>query len=148
MATFECTAAVAAPQGRVFELFTDLPRAAERIQAIKRLELLTPGPLRVGSRFRETRVVLGKEATEEFEVTEFEPSTRYAVSCVSCGVRFGMRFAFRSQTPGTHIAMSVSTEPVTWFAKLMSPMAGIMLKQCAKGFEADIADLRKYCEAG
>lgn len=146
MATFEYSTAVAAPKAQVFELFTDLSRAAERIKAIKRIEMLTPGPLRVGSRFRETRMMFGKEATEEFEVTELEPATRYAVNCVSCGVRVDMRFDFRSQASGTLIVMNANTQPLTWFAKLMSPMAGMMLKQCAKALETDVADLRKHCE--
>jgi ribosome-associated toxin RatA of RatAB toxin-antitoxin module len=146
MSTVQCSAAVAADPQRVFEVFTDLERGPERIRAIKKIELLTPAPLRVGSRFRETRTMFGKDATEEFEVVELQPSRLYAVACDSCGVRFGMRFEFVPQAGGTRIDMRVDTQPRTFFAKLMSPLSGLMMKSCVKAFEADMADLRKACE--
>ncbi len=147
MATVQCSTTLDAAPERVFEAFTDLARGPERIQAIKRLEVLTPGPLRVGTRFRETRLMFGKEATEEFEVTELEANRLYSTACDSCGVRFGMRFEFHPEGAGTRIDMRVDTEPHTFFAKLMSPLSGMMLKSCVKAFEADVADLRKVCEA-
>jgi hypothetical protein len=146
MATVQCSTTLNAAPPRVFEVFTDLARGAERIQAIKKLELLTPGPLRVGTRFRETRLMFGKEASEEFEVTELEANRLYSTACDSCGVRFRMRFEFRPDGAGTRVDMRVDTEPHTFFAKLMSPLSGLVLKSCVKAFEADMADLRKVCE--
>lgn len=147
MPTIQCSASVRAEPSAVFEVLTDLERAAGRIRAIQRIERLDSGPLRVGSRFRETRVMFGKEATELFEVVELEPGRSYATSCESCGVHFGMRFEFHAQPGGTRVDMRVDTTARTFFAKLMSPLSKLMLKSCVKGFEADIADLRKACEA-
>ncbi|MFN0060873.1 MAG: SRPBCC family protein [Planctomycetota bacterium] len=58
-----------APLERVFAVMTDLERASEWMPNLVGIEPLTPGKLAVGSRWRETRKMFGKAATEEFEVT-------------------------------------------------------------------------------
>ena len=44
MSTITASTTVAAPPERVFEVYTDLAKAAERIPDITSLELLTDGP--------------------------------------------------------------------------------------------------------
>ena len=67
------TETVAAPAARVFERATDIRSWQDTIDAIDRIEMLAEGPAGVGTRFRETRTMMGKEAREEMEVTAFEP---------------------------------------------------------------------------
>lgn len=43
------------------------------------MEILTPGPIGKGTRFRKAKMVFKKEAAEEMKATEFEPSSRYVV---------------------------------------------------------------------
>lgn len=40
---------------------------------VKELEMLTPGPLRLGTRARQVRVDQGRQSTTTFRVTAFEP---------------------------------------------------------------------------
>ena len=49
---------IAAPIERVWAAATDVAGAPERISGVQRAELLAEGPFRVGSRWRETRVLL------------------------------------------------------------------------------------------
>ena len=63
-----------APPAEVFALFTDLDRLPARVKDITKIEWLTDGPVRVGTRYKESRVVFKKEATETFEVTAYEPN--------------------------------------------------------------------------
>ena len=63
---------VNASPGRTFEVFTDLANTGNIVRGIKKMEILTEGPVGTGTRFRETRVMMGKEATEEMEITEFQ----------------------------------------------------------------------------
>ena len=53
---------VTAPRALVFDRATDFAGAPARIQAIRKVEMLTPGPVRVGTQFKETRVVFKREA--------------------------------------------------------------------------------------
>ena len=60
----------------VFRTLTDLRNAGRWMRALVRIKPMTNGPLRVGSRWRETRRMLGREVLEEIEVTEMEPPER------------------------------------------------------------------------
>ena len=87
MKPIETSITVAAPPERMFAIFTDLEGAPGRIRGIKKVELLTPGPVRVGTKWRETRVFGKREATEVLEVTEFVPGRTFSVGSSSCGCR-------------------------------------------------------------
>ena len=82
-----------APLDRVFEVFTDLPGTPGRISAITKLEVLTDGPIGVGTRWRETRVMFGREATETMEITAIDPPRSYSAAANSCGCHYETMFA-------------------------------------------------------
>ncbi|MBK8178639.1 MAG: SRPBCC family protein [Planctomycetes bacterium] len=130
---------VRASQAAAFALASDLRGAPSRIPAIVRLEVLTDGPIGVGTRFRETRRMFGREATEEMEVTSFDPPRSYAVGCESCGARYRSEFRFTPQDGGTEIRMEFAAEPLTAMAKvmgfLMRPMMKKMVQTCAKDLD-------------
>lgn len=64
---------IAAPRSEVFAAFADLTNLENTVKAITQVELLTEGPIGVGTRFKETRVMFGKEASEIMEITQFKP---------------------------------------------------------------------------
>ena len=63
---------VDAPVQRVWDLATDLERAPTTLSGVTRVEVLTDGPFAVGTRWRETRTMFGREASEVLEVTAVE----------------------------------------------------------------------------
>lgn len=132
-----------APLERVFARASDIENAPEMIPAIRKIEMLTPGPVRVGTRFRETRVVFGREHTETLEVTGFDPPRSYTVGCESCGCRYESRFSFRPKDGGTDVEMTFEATPLTFFAKvmgvLMRPMTKKMAEHCAKDLDSIVA---------
>jgi carbon monoxide dehydrogenase subunit G len=147
MTVIQVSTTIDAPIETVFALFSDLEHAPERIKAIKKLELLTPGPVGVGTRFRETRVLFGKEATEEMYFTVFEPSRRYEVRADSCGAAYRSVYEFRPQGSGTVVDVTFEARPVTLFAKLMAPVAFLMKGMLKKCLTADVEDLKRFAEA-
>ena len=52
------------PLDDAFAFVSDFANAPKRIKSILRVNVLTPGPVGVGTRFTETRVMFGREATE------------------------------------------------------------------------------------
>ncbi|HEX5724755.1 MAG TPA: SRPBCC family protein [Longimicrobiaceae bacterium] len=74
--TFELSHFVGAPPERVFRALTDLDAASVWMPNLVGIEKLFEGEVKVGSEWRETRKMFGKEATEQFEVTELEPPRR------------------------------------------------------------------------
>jgi len=139
---------VSAPVEKVFEMATDFPNAPRFVKGIVKMEMLTQGPVGIGTRFRETRKVFNREATEEMEVTGFEAPQRYSVGCESHGCRYHTEFSFASDSGGTRIDMTFRATPVTLGAKVMSvlmrPMMKAVMKECAK----DLDDLKAAAEGG
>ncbi|MFG0331454.1 MAG: SRPBCC family protein [Phycisphaerales bacterium] len=147
MAAFSMTKRIEAPVEIVFEVFTDLPRAEERISGVKKLEVLSDGPIGTGTRFSETRVMFGKEASQEMEITDFEPNRGYTVAADSCGCHCRTRFDFLPDgEEATKVNVVFETKPMSFFAKLMSPFGKLMMGACAKAFEQDLEELRVASE--
>ena len=143
----ELNQSVNAPAEVVFAVATDLDRWAENIGGITKIERLTEGPVGVGTRFRETRVMFKKEATEEMEFTAFEPNRRYQLSAESCGCSYVTDFRFVPSDAGTRVEMEMNTKPLTFFAKLMSPLGKLMAGTMKKCVMDDLSDLAKVAES-
>jgi carbon monoxide dehydrogenase subunit G len=138
---------VEAPPERVFELATDLENAAERVQGIKKMELLTEGPVGVGTRFRETRVMMGRDATEEMEITAFDPPRSYEVGAESHGCRYHSVIQFTPVGSGTEIEFTFQATPLTMAAKLMAVAFKPMMNTIVKCLEQDLDDLKAAAES-
>jgi hypothetical protein len=136
------------PVGKVFATFTNLREAAHHVNGIKKLEVLTDGPIGVGTKFRETRVMFKRESTEEMEITSFEPNQSYSVGCHSCGVEFNTTFRFVPKGDSTEVQMNMNCKPVSLFAKIVSPLTSLMvgptMKKC---LNSDLDDLARVAEA-
>lgn len=146
MAEFRFSKLVKADLARTFDVFSDLRAVPQRIEGIKRLEVLTDGPMGVGTRFRETRMMFNREATEEMEVTDFQPGRSYTVCANSCGTAWTCTYRFQPESGGTRVDMEMICRPVTLFAKLMTPLSMLMSGPMKKMFEKDLDDLRRHLE--
>ena len=146
MPKLQLSKTVNAPVEKTFHLFADFPNAAARINGIEKVEMLTDGPIGVGTKFKETRIMFGKEATEEMEVTHFEPNKLYTVVADSCGARFESTFNFQPVGDQTQVEMHLNTQAQTLFAKLMGPLAYLMAGTVKKAIQSDIDQLTEVCE--
>lgn len=134
---------VPASPSEVFARATDLARAPQTISAIMRIELLTEGSVGVGTRFRETRRLFGREATEEMEITAFDPPHGYELVAHNCGCRYDSAFRFAPDEKGTLVTMSFRATPLTFAARLMGWMSRFMQKSMARAMTRDLDDLAR-----
>lgn len=134
---------IEAPRERVFEAATDIQSWPARIGGIERVEVLTPGPFGKGTRFRETRIMFGREATEEMVVSDFEPGRSYVLIAESHGCRYRSAMRFDDDGPGaTRVEMTFEATPLTTGAKVMGAVMGPMMKgTMCKMIAKDIEDL-------
>ena len=146
MPKFTVEREINAPLEKVFECASDFANAAERIDGILKIEMLTEGPVRVGTRFRETRIMFKKEATEVMEITVFERPSRYAFKAESHGCKYLTRFDLVQEGAGTNLVMVFSAEPETFFGKVMGIVFSFMVKACIREMEKDLDDLRSVIE--
>lgn len=137
---------IAALPDRVFALFTDLRNAPGRVKGITALEVLTDGPIRKGTRFRETRTMFGRSCTETMEITGFDAPRSYTVAASSGGCLCQTRFDFRPDSAGTAVEFTFTATAQTFLARLMSPLFRLMASTCRKAVERDMADLKAAAE--
>jgi carbon monoxide dehydrogenase subunit G len=135
-----------APPERVFEVCTDLRSAAKHIGGIRKLEVLGDGPIGVGTRFRETRVMFKRDCTEEMEIVSFDPPKSYAVGCESHGCRYRTDFRVTASGGGSQLEMTFEAEPQTLLAKMMGVLFRGMIKSCMREMEKDLEDLKAVAE--
>ena len=133
---------------RVFAHATNVEAWAEIVPAITKIELLTPGPVQVGTRFRETRIMMGREATEEMEFLVLDSPTQYVLGAESHGSRYRTTLNLTPVGESTKLTMTFAAEPLTFMAKamsfLMKPFMKKLLNLCAKDLDA----IKAHIESG
>lgn len=72
----------------VWEVVTDLDVAADRLSQVVQLDRLTAGPYDVGTRWRETRRMMGRSETQEMTVVENDPERRTVTEAEDAGTRY------------------------------------------------------------
>lgn len=132
---------------RVFEVFSDIEKAAERIDGIAKVEILSTVRHGMGLRWRETRVMFGKEATEEMEFIGFDEPAEYVVEAESHGTHYLSTYSFEELGPGqTKVTWTFEGTPKSFFAKLMSPLAWAFKGTVAKMLRKDVLELKRFIE--
>lgn len=147
MSSVEVETMVAASPERVFEVATDLENLPETMSGIDSVKVLTDGSFAEGTRWRETRTLYGKQATEEMWVTGFDPPRSYVIEAESHGARYRTELTFVPEGDGTRVTFTFAARPVTFIARLFSVLSGIMLKGVRKTLEEDLEDLKRVAES-
>jgi carbon monoxide dehydrogenase subunit G len=149
MTTLNVSTHVAAPIEQVFEVYTDLPKVVERVPDITALEILSEGPFGEGTRWRETRVMFKKQATEEMWVTDFAPPRSYNVEAESHGMKYSTHFSFTPDGDGTKVSWTFTGTAQTLGAKIMAPIFNVLMKgMMKKCMLRDLEALRDVCQRG
>ncbi len=140
---------VNAPASQVFDACTGFESAPERVSGIKSVEMLTEGPTRVGTRFKETRVIMKKEASETMEVVALEPGRSVTLSASSCGMNYKTKFEFHPAGDGaSDIVFTMDAKPLTLGARILAPLMALMMGGMMKKLIAqDIADIKAWVES-
>lgn len=128
MAGFELSEWINAAPERVFAVMSDPARAPEVVKGVKQMEKLTDGPVGTGTRFRETRVVNGKEAQAELTVTAHEPPRYYAVSTEQSGITVTYTYTLAPENGGTRVQLQASITG-GGLKKVMLPVVASIMKR-------------------
>lgn len=136
---------IKAPINKVFDVFSDISQADSRISGIKEIEILEGGK-GLGTKWKETRVMFGKDATEIMWISEFEPNKSYTVDAESNGMKYRSVYNFKEMEDGTKVEGSFEGTAQTTGAKIFSYLAFMFAPSMRKAFMADMDDLAKVCE--
>jgi hypothetical protein len=137
-----------ADRKRVFEVFSNLDNAAANINAITRVEVLAgPAQLNLGTKWRETRMMFGREATEEMWVTGYERDVSYVAEAESRGTHYRSEYRFAPEGSGTRVDMTFERTPLSFGARLAGILGVLFAGAAKKALHQDLVDLKRVCEA-
>ena len=139
---------VAAPVERVWQTVSDIGNAAGNVPAIKRIEFLGETRHGLGTRWRETRVMFGHDATEDLEITEWRPPNEYVVTAHSHGCHSRSVVRVRPASGGSQLEFEFCATARTLFARMMASLTlPLMGRAIRKALADDLAALKRRCEA-
>lgn len=133
----------------VWNVVTDIENSANTISAIQKVEILEkPKAKLVGLKWRETRTMFGKTATEVMWITGAAEASHYETRAESHGSIYTTRITLQPHEGGTRLQMDFEGKPVTFGAKLMWGLMGFMFKGATrKALQKDLDDIKKKIEA-
>jgi carbon monoxide dehydrogenase subunit G len=128
MAGFETSEWIAQPPEQVFGFLHDPDRAGQVVPSVIKLEKVTDGPVGVGTRFRETRLVRGDEHETELEVVQYEPPRAYGVRNVTNGIETVYTYRLAPEGGGTQITLQAEVK-AGGLKAMMVPVVVSVLKR-------------------
>lgn len=140
---------VRATPERVFAALTDLEGAKAWMPGFVGIHKLTPGAFAAGTRWRETRKMYGREATEEFEVTACEPTERielYVDGKKGSSRRGEFRFRYEL-TPAEKGTVVTLHGEVSGLGKVMEFFGRLFIGSFKRAISRDLEAMRVYLES-
>jgi carbon monoxide dehydrogenase subunit G len=139
---------IQAPVDRVWQAITDIEHAKDRITSIEAIEVLErPASGLVGFKWRETRTMFGKQATEVMWVTAETPGRSYDVRAESHGAIYRSTMAVEPSAGGTRLSFTFGAEPVSFGARVMTVLLGWMMAGATrKALRKDLEDIKASVE--
>lgn len=141
---------VAAPSDRVWTVVTDLANSPRVMTAIESVEILDgPQEFGVGTRWRETRTMFGKRATEEMAVSAVDPGRSYTVVAHGQGARYQSTVAIVPEGEAAcTLTMTFGGEPTSTASRIMAATVGrLFIGATRRALEADLADIACAAES-
>jgi hypothetical protein len=137
---------VRAPPDVVFATVFDIARWPDFVRAIERLEILTDGPVGVGTRFRETRTMFGRSATEEMTVAVVDPPRHFNLTAENHGTRYFARHEIMATSTGSRLRLVFEGTAVTFAAKLFTVVGWLFKGAVQKQLQSDLEDVKTEAE--
>lgn len=145
--TITVTEEINAPREQVWRLITDIDSWMDTISGIDAIKVLNrPESGVVGLKWRETRVLFGKEAVETMWISAAEPNRWYETTAENHGAIYKTRLSLDDSNEKTALTMDFSAKPTTVVSKIMS-MVGFMFNgTIRKMLQKDLNDIREVAE--
>ena len=148
--TTTLTRHIQASPEKVWSVITDIPGSAAALSGVEAVQLLTEGPYREGTRWKETRKMMGRSETVEMWVDRAEPPRSTTVKAVQGGADYTTRFALAPRSGGTDLTVTFGagiSNPTAATRLLMALFGKIGLAATRKALTRDLAEIAAKAES-
>ena len=145
----EAQAVINASKEAVWTVITDIDHAAQTVSGIEEVEVIErPASGLVGLKWRETRTLFGKTATEVMWITDAGEAEFYRTRAESHGAVYVTTMRITEQDDGCLLTMALDSRPQSFAAKLMGIGFGLLFKGATrKAMLQDLNDIKAAVEA-
>jgi uncharacterized protein YndB with AHSA1/START domain len=134
MIQHEVTIHLNRPVEQVFAFLIDTGKLSTWQSNLIKMEQLTAGPLRAGSRFREVRRLGRRESEIQGEITAFEPNRRFETKTIT-KPQVMVSYSFEAENGGTRLKHKF-VMLTSGLMRLLEPLiAGSIKKESESDFE-------------
>lgn len=133
---------------KVWQVITDIEGSERTIEAIERIEILEkPASGLIGLKWRETRTMFGKTATEVMWITDVKENDYYQTRAESQGAVYVSRLQIEEQEGRTYLTMAFEGQAQSLTAKIVSLATGFLFKSATqKALQQDLEDIKAAVE--
>jgi len=136
-----------APRERIWNVITDIDSWADTIAGIVSIEVINrPEAGIVGLKWREKRVLFGKEAAETMWISAAEPNRWYETTAENHGAIYSTRLSMDDSNDKVILTMTFSAKPTTIASKLFSLIGFMFNGTMRKMPQKDLTDIRRVAE--
>ncbi|MFA4841232.1 MAG: SRPBCC family protein [Agrococcus sp.] len=141
---------IAAPPEAVWRVLTDLEAAPEVLSGVARVERLAGAGYTIGTRWRETRTMMGREETEEMEVVGIDEGRSTMIAAEARGMAYRTEFTLDPTPEGTLLRMRFggSLQSPSWVQRVVARLtARLGTAMTRKMMQQDLDDIATAAEA-
>lgn len=132
----------------VWSVVTDFESAPSRITSVKKVTVLNRPPSGlVGYKWQETRIMFGKVATETMWISGSQENEWYESKALNSGCEYTTRVDLSKTGNGVLLSMSFHAKPLTFAARLFSPLSFLFSGMIKNAFEKDLSELKANIES-
>jgi carbon monoxide dehydrogenase subunit G len=148
--TTSLTQHIQAPPEKVWSVITDIPGSAATLSGVEAVQLLTEGPYAEGTRWKETRKMLGRSETVEMWVAQVDRPRSTTVKAAQGGADYSTRFNLAPRDGGTDLTLTFGAEVLkpTAASRVMMAVFGKMgMAATRKALAKDLAEIAAKAES-
>ena len=101
----------AAPE-KVWAVISDIPGSAATLSGVDAIQMLSEGTYGEGTRWKETRTMMGRQETVEMWVSQADPPRSTTVKALQGGADYTTRFTLAGRDGGTDLTLTFGAEVI------------------------------------
>ena len=135
---------------KVWAVLSDIPGSAGTLSGINAIQMLSEGPYGEGTRWKETRTMMGRQETVEMWVSQADPPRSTTVKALQSGADYTTRFNLAERDGGTDLTLTFGAEVLkpTLVSKVAMALFGkIGMSITRKALSKDLAEIAAKAES-
>jgi carbon monoxide dehydrogenase subunit G len=148
--TTSLTQHIHASPEKVWSVISDIPGSPATLSGVDSVQMLSDGPYGEGTRWKETRTMMGRSETVEMWVAQADPPRSTTVKALQGGADYTSRFSLAERDGGTDLTLTFGADVVkpTVLSRITMALFGkIGMSMTRKALSKDLAEIAAKAES-